>query len=101
MEISPDATHSATQGYFTIAEFTIARRTFTAEREGAEALVRRASTRRIAERPTDALGAAAAAESWTPAKEEVAAIIVEGFWVLEWRRKRSRISLCIPKFLVV
>ena len=48
--------------------------TLAAEREGAEALVRRASTRRTAERP-EALGAATALETWTPAKEEVAAII--------------------------
>lgn len=42
--------------------------------EGAEALVRRASTTK-ATRPV-ALGAATALVSWTPAKEEVAAIIV-------------------------
>lgn len=39
-------------------------------------MVRRASTTR-AERP-DALGAATALVTWTPAKEEVAAIMVVG-----------------------
>ena len=50
--------------------------TFAAEREGADALVRRALDDE-AERP-DALGAATALVTWTPAKEEVAAIMVVG-----------------------
>ena len=58
--------------------------------EGAEALVRRASTTK-ATRPV-ALGAATALVSWTPAKEEVAAIIVACVFV-EWRHLQANATL--------